>query len=221
MERKLEPEVMDTWQDAVEYDSMDFQEVNEAFSKRALEVGPEEGLVLDAGTGTARIPILIAKAGKKLKIIGIDLSENMLRVGSKNIERAAAGDHVVLQLVDAKKLPYEDSYFDIVISNSILHHLPDPLPFLMEVKRVVKKDGALLIRDLLRPASIALMDELVAGVGPEYDARQKMLFRDSLHASFTLDEVYSLCESAGISDVKIYQSSDRHWTIERTCKEKS
>ena len=54
MQRITEPEVMDSLQDALEYDSMDFLEVNTAFAKRAIELGSPQGLILDAGTGTAR-----------------------------------------------------------------------------------------------------------------------------------------------------------------------
>ena len=46
----------------------------------------------------------------------------------------------------------------------------------------------------------------------EYDTK---LFADSLHAAFTLDEVNELMQQAGLEGVKVYQSSDRHWTAER------
>lgn len=61
MERILEPEVMDSWEEAEEYDSMDFTEINQAFTETALEIGPKKGLLLDASTGTVRIPILICQ----------------------------------------------------------------------------------------------------------------------------------------------------------------
>lgn len=207
---------MDTWEDAVEYDSMDFAEVNSAFAVRAAEIGPTDGLVLDAGTGTARIPILMANMRQGWRIIGIDLSKNMLLVGAKNVETAKLVERVELQFVDAKKLPYVDHHFDMVVSNSIVHHIPDPLLFLREVGRVLKPGGALLIRDLLRPVDEKSLNALVATIGPEYDEHQKALFRDSLHASFTIDEVYSLSKTAGLAEVRVYQSSDRHWTLERS-----
>jgi ubiquinone/menaquinone biosynthesis C-methylase UbiE len=78
MQRVLEPEVMDTWEDAIEYDSMDFTEVNTAFAKLAVELGPPTGHVLDAGTGTARIPILICQMRPQWKLTAIDFSHNML-----------------------------------------------------------------------------------------------------------------------------------------------
>ena len=59
MERVTEPEVMDSPQEAIEYDAMDFTDVNTDFAERAVELGPPEGLILDAGTGPARIPILL------------------------------------------------------------------------------------------------------------------------------------------------------------------
>ena len=59
MDRVLEPEVMDSLEEAIEYDSMDFTEVNSAFARSAAVLGPVFGNVLDAGTGTARIPIAL------------------------------------------------------------------------------------------------------------------------------------------------------------------
>jgi len=46
-----------------------------------------------------------------------------------------------------------------------------------------------------------------------------MLFRDSLHAAFTLNEVKEIVQNAGLEGVKVYQSSDLHWTAERKYSE--
>ena len=215
MERVLEPEVMDTWEDAIEYDSMDFTEVNTAFAKLAVELGTLTGHVLDAGTGTARIPILISQMRPQWKVTAIDFSKNMLLVGAENVEAAGLQQHIQLEWVDAKQMPYPDQHFDLVISNSIVHHLPNPLPFFQEVKRVLKPNGGILLRDLFRPADEGTMEALVSRIGAEYNEYQRKLFRDSLNASFTLDEVNQLVQSAGLERVKVYQSSDLHWTTQR------
>lgn len=212
MQRVLEPEVMDTWEDAIEYDSMDFIEINTAFAKLAVELGPPSGNVLDAGTGTARIPILIAQMRPQWKLTAIDFSHNMLLVAAQNLEAAGLQQQIQLEQVDAKQMPYPDNHFDMVISNSIVHHLPDPLPFFREVKRVLKPQGGILLRDLLRPADQATMDAHVASIGAEYNEYQRKLFRDSLNASLTLDEVNQLVQAAGLDGVKVYQSSSCHWT---------
>jgi ubiquinone/menaquinone biosynthesis C-methylase UbiE len=215
MERILEPEVMDTDVEALEYDAMDFLAVNTLFAQRTVQLGSRIAQVLDLGTGTARIPILIAQARPEWQIVAIDLAESMLAIARENVVRAKLETQIQLQFMDAKQLPYPSSSFDGVISNSLIHHLPDPLPFFRELKRVLKPQGFLLLRDLLRPPSPAIADAIVAEMGGEYSPHQTQLFRDSLGAAFTLAEIQSLVETVGLSDVKVYQSSERHWTIER------
>lgn len=219
MQRVLEPEVMDTPEEAVEYDAMDFTEVNTAFADHAIQLGAPIANVLDAGTGTARIPLLICQRCPQWQIIGIDLAQSMLEIGLKNVKEAGLEQQIRLELVDAKQLPYSNGQFDMVISNSLIHHLPNPLPFLKDLKRVLKPSGAILIRDLIRPPSEAIMNTIVESIGVEYDQHQKMLFRDSLHAAFTLDEVNQLISDAGLEGVTVYQSSDRHWTAERAFRD--
>ncbi|NEP88659.1 MAG: class I SAM-dependent methyltransferase [Okeania sp. SIO2C2] len=215
MERILEPEVMDTWEEAEEYDSMDFLQVNQAFAESSIEIGPKKGLVLDVGTGTARIPILICQQQPEWQIIGIDLSKNMLTIGERNIEKAQLQSQVKLELVDAKKLPYLEHSFEMVISNSIVHHLSEPLLLFQEVKRVLHPRGGIFIRDLLRPETPELKQELVDKYARDCNQHQRKLFRDSLQAALTIVEVEKIVKDAGIKEVKIYQSSDRHWTAER------
>ena len=215
MQRVLEPEVMDSLEEAIEYDSMDFTEVNAAFAGSAAALGPVFGNVLDAGTGTARIPIALCQLRPEWKLTCIDLSANMLKVGAQNVERAGVRSQISLELIDAKAMPYPDSYFDMVISNSIIHHLPDPLPFLQEVRRVLKPQGAIFLRDLLRPETQEIRDNLVEIYAGDCNAHQQQLFSDSLQAAFTLDEIQTLIETAGLDGLRIYESSDRHWTAER------
>jgi ubiE/COQ5 methyltransferase family len=88
MQPILEPEVMDTGQEAVEYDGMDFSVVNNAFAIEAIALAPAGGVMLDTGTGTARIPIRIAQFAPQWQIQGIDLAENMLQIGRRNVEQA-------------------------------------------------------------------------------------------------------------------------------------
>lgn len=215
MQRVLEPEVMDTWEEAVEYDSMDFTEVNAAFAKSAIALGPMSGKILDAGTGTARIPIAIAQIRPAWELTCIDLSANMLKVAAENVSKAKVQEQIKLESIDAKAMPYPDRYFDMVISNSIIHHLPDPLPFLREVRRVLKPNGAIFLRDLLRPEDEAIRDNLVEMYAGDCNSHQKQLFSDSLQAAFTLDEIQIMVETAGLEGLRIYESSDRHWTAER------
>lgn len=215
MQRIPEPEVMNTLEEAVEYDAMDFTAVNTAFAQQAIELAPTIATVLDAGTGTARIPILIAQQRPHWQIYAIDLARSMLDIGRQNVVEANLQGQIHLEIVDAKQMPYQDEYFDLVLSNSLLHHLSDPLLFLREIKRVLKPNGGILLRDLLRPTCDRIVEEMVGAIGTEYSSHQKQLFRDSLKAAFTLEEIQQLIQEAGLEYLQVYQSSDRHWTAYR------
>jgi ubiquinone/menaquinone biosynthesis C-methylase UbiE len=215
MNRILEPEVMDTWLEATAYDAMDFESVNTAFATDAIDLDPHAVKILDVGTGTARIPILMCQQRPQYLITGIDLAQSMLIIGQRNVEAAGLNQRIRLERVDSKRMPYPDLEFDMIVSNSLVHHVPDPLSFFQEIKRLVRPGGAILIRDLIRPENDIIVNELIVKIGKEYDAHQQQLFRDSLKAALTLTEVQDLIDQVGLSKVTLSQSSDLHWTIER------
>ena len=215
LHRILEPEVMDTLEEAFEYDSMDHSQVNEVFcndffAARNLNDGVK---ILDVGTGTAQIPIAMCKRNIGLKITAIDLAESMLTLGNKNIQTARLEDSITLVQVDSKKMPYSDESFDQVISNSIIHHIPNPLECFKEMIRVTKKDGLLFIRDLLRPFSMVELHNIVNLHAGDATPKQKQLFTDSLHASLSLTEVREMVKLFGFEAFTVIQSSNRHWTF--------
>jgi ubiquinone/menaquinone biosynthesis C-methylase UbiE len=215
MNRILEPEVMDTWLEATAYDAMDFTAVNTAFAADAIALDPHAIKVLDIGTGTARIPILMCQQRPQYLVTAIDLAQSMLIIGQKNVEVAQLTQRIRLERVDSKRMPYPDLEFDMLISNSLVHHIPDPLSLFQEIKRLVKLDGAILIRDLIRPEDDLIVNDLVTKIGDGYDSQQQQLFRDSLKAALTIAEVQLLVDRVGLTGVKLTQSSELHWTLER------
>lgn len=218
IERILEPEVMDTWLEATAYDAMDFLGVNTLFAAEAIELDPNAVKILDAGTGTARIPILMCQERSQYLITAVDLAQSMLIIGRSNVESAQLTQRIRLERVDTKRMPYPDLEYDMVISNSLVHHLPDPLSFFQEVKRLIKPGGAILIRDLIRPETNEQIEDLLSQFARNYDSHQQALFRDSLKAALTLDEVQALLDRVNIPQIELDRSSDLHWTIKRTLK---
>ena len=100
LERVLEPEVMDSKQDADEYASFDNSTVNEEFVSRALELAPRRGYVLDIGTGPADIAILLARRAPDLRILAIDLGEHMLARARRNVLEAGLMDRIEIRRLD-------------------------------------------------------------------------------------------------------------------------
>jgi ubiquinone/menaquinone biosynthesis C-methylase UbiE len=216
--RILEQEVMDTEEDARDYDAMDHREVNARFAEDFCAAAANAGLrpdahVLDVGTGTARIPIEIARRLPQVQITAIDLAAEMLALGQLNVERDGFGSRIRLALVDAKSLPVPDGGFTTVVSNSIVHHVPEPLTVIREMARAVSPGGVLFVRDLLRPQTMEELRSLVERHAAGANDHQRKLFADSLHAALTVEEVADLLEQVGVPREAVKQTSDRHWTV--------
>jgi ubiquinone/menaquinone biosynthesis C-methylase UbiE len=212
--RILEPEVMDTPEEARDYDAMDHSAVNRVFVADFLAAwsGPF-GSILDAGTGTAQVPIELCRSGPPgIGVTAIDLAEEMLRLARVNVARAGLADRIRLERVDAKHLPYPDGAFAAVMSNSIVHHIPDPAVVLTEMVRVCAPGGLLFVRDLLRPPDRETLQRLVDQHAAGANDHQRRLFADSLHAALDLDEVRALVAARGFDPAGVRQTTDRHWT---------
>jgi ubiquinone/menaquinone biosynthesis C-methylase UbiE len=216
--RRLEPEVMDTVEEAADYDSMNHAEVNRRFVSEFLNFAAERSTrpisrVLDVGTGTAQIPIELCRRCDSCQVKAVDLSREMLKLGEKNVAEAGFTERIHLERIDAKQLPWGDGVFDAVISNSIIHHIPEPSLVLGEMRRVLQTGGLLFVRDLLRPPDESILSHLVRTHAGEENAHQRQMFRDSLHAALTLEEVHELLIGHALPPHWVIQTSDRHWTI--------
>ncbi len=223
--RTLEPEVMDTQEEAVDYDSMDHSQVNRAFVDAFLELAAKHGFanlladptnplnILDVGTGTALIPIALCRRSVHCQVTAIDLAGEMLKLARRNVSAAHLDGAIMLEQVDAKHMPYGPDHFDAVISNSIVHHIPQPQSAVGEILRVLRSDGLLIVRDLLRPNDLETLEQLVATYAGDENDHQQQMFRDSLHAALTLDEVRAMIREFGLPAECASQTTDRHWTI--------
>jgi ubiquinone/menaquinone biosynthesis C-methylase UbiE len=176
------------------------------------EAGAGAVAVLDLGTGTAQIPVELCRRATGVRVRAVDLAPEMLQVAKINVESAALADRIRLERIDAKRLPYADGQFDVVISNSIVHHIPEPAGVLAEAVRVVRRRGLLFIRDLLRPPDDATVGRLVAAYAAGCNDHQRAMFDDSLRAALDLDEIRTLVADLGFAPETVGQTSDRHWT---------
>lgn len=212
--RVLEPEVMDSPEEAHDYDAMDHSTVNRVFVADFLLAWNGIGPILDAGTGTAQIPIELCRAHASAMVTGIDLAEHMLALGRENVRRAGLATRIRLERCDAKRMTFAASSFGAVISNSIVHHIPEPAGVLAEMVRLLQPGGLIFVRDLLRPADDAAVRHLVATYAGDANAHQQQMFDDSLRAALTLAEVRDLVAALGFDTRAVRQTSDRHWTWE-------
>jgi ubiquinone/menaquinone biosynthesis C-methylase UbiE len=212
MDRIPEPELMDEPAQARAYAEADFAAVNEGFAERfvSLFAELERGNVLDLGCGPADIPIRLARRRPTLRIVGVDGSAAMLALANEAIEREGLAERVNVVRARVPALPFAESSFDAVISNSLLHHLAEPVPFWREIERLAKPGAPLLVMDLFRPESAEQARALVeAGAAGEPEILKRD-FYNSLLAAFTPDEMREQLREI-LPHLECRIASERHW----------
>lgn len=147
--------------------------------------------VLDVGVGTGfSLPLYPVHA----QVVGVDLSSKMLREAQKQVRHKRL-THVNLMEMDAGRLAFPDSTFDVVIVAFVISVVPDPLQVLAEVKRVSKPEGQIVIINHFQSQN-KIMAQLEKWVSP---LCTKIGWRSDLaldylvqHANLQIDRKYSL-----------------------------
>ena len=221
LERTPEPEVMDDPEGVEAYTNSAAQayleRIDRTFVDDALSLGVTQGHALDIGTGPGLIPIMLAARAPGLRLTGVDLSEPMLQKARNAAEAAGVADRLDFRLGDAKSLPFSERSFDLVLCNSLLHHLPAPLALLNEISRVSKPGGAILLRDLRRPSRLEF--PFHAGwFGRHYSGVMRQLYRDSLLAAYTRTELEDLLQRSKLAGARVFRTGRTHIGLRRAAR---
>ncbi|HEX9284829.1 MAG TPA: class I SAM-dependent methyltransferase [Nitrospirales bacterium] len=214
MNRVLEPELMDDQEQALVYAKADFEEENQGFVDRFLEFYPEftSGHVLDLGCGPADIPIRLARALPDCRMTGVDGSAPMIALGAEAIRAAGLANRITLRCERFQETVLEERA-DAVISNSLLHHVPNALQFWYAVKKLAQPGAVILVMDLLRPESPEAAKAIVEQYAADEPAILRRDFYNSLLASYTEDEVAAQLTEMNLSRLLIDVLDDRHWIV--------
>ncbi|EKK04259.1 MAG TPA: methyltransferase domain-containing protein [Rhodopirellula baltica] len=238
--RVLEPIPDDSAADAAAYQAMDHRQVNTTFVNDLLSGGGVGPRVIDLGCGPAGIALMLGErwreledagglsqssfAEGQLQIMAVDFSVDMLELASFEIELNGMQDLVWLQQIDlTDPESLQEDLAQTIISNTVFHHLPDPITGIQVAMRALMPGGRIFIRDLFRPGSEDEVERLVeehtdtdveVDVAPEYAPSQ--LLRQSLLASLTLEEAREMVSAVGIPGEAVQMTSDRHWTLDWT-----
>jgi len=214
MKRTLEPELMDDPEQALAYARADFEKENQGFIDRFRAYFPEftEGHILDLGCGPGDIPVRFARALPRCRITGVDASEPMIGLAGAAVKQAGLVDRIACRCERFQVVSLAEPA-DAAVSNSLLHHVPNPLQLWYRLRQVVKSGSPVLVMDLLRPDS----PEEARAIVDRYAAQEpEILRRDfyrSLLASFTEDEVAAQLAEMNMSRLMIDVVNDRHWVV--------
>jgi len=229
LERVPEPEVMDESCEVEAYASAAAQayleKIDRTFVSHVERLFPRadprllRGVSLDVGCGPGQIPIMMAARWPGLRITGLDAAPAMIEQARR--DAATAGVAISFQVLrlgphGEARLPFDDAAFDVVCSNSVLHHVADPVAFFDEIARVAKPEGAVLIRDLRRP-SAAFHPLHVRWFGRKYSGEMRRLYEASVRAAYTAAELRDLLTESRLNDgrSRVFRFRLTHLGIER------
>lgn len=101
---------------------------------------PRPQLVLDVATGTGGVALMLSKRTRG-SIVGVDITEQMLRRGQERVARRGGADRIRFVLGRAEQLPFADDTFDALTFTYLLRYVADPAATLRELVRVVRPGG--------------------------------------------------------------------------------
>ena len=220
-QRVPEPELMEEPEQARAYSDADFAAPHQALVDDLLRRHPSlperTRRVVDLGCGPADVTARLAGALPDATIVGIDAGPVMLALGRERIAALGLTDRVALAEMH---LPATDAAladlgrFDLVASNSLLHHLDDPATLWATVRALAAPGAVAHVFDLRRPTDDNTVDALVERHARDEPAVLREDFRASLRAAYRVAEVEAQLSAAGlVADLRVEPVGDRHLVV--------
>jgi ubiquinone/menaquinone biosynthesis C-methylase UbiE len=216
--RVPEPEVMDDSDEVHAYTSASAEaylsRIDDSFVDHAIRlIGLNPGYALDIGCGPGGILKKISTRLPEWRCIGVDRSSAMI---GRALQNGQPDSRVRLQFLigDANALPFPDAAFDLVLCNSVLHHMSHPLRLLAEIRRVAKPGAAILLRDLRRPSWLNYPLH-IRWHGRHYEGLMYRLFCDSVRAAYTPEELSAMLRDTNVPGARVFLHNSTHIGIER------
>jgi len=156
----------------------------------------EGDTVLDLGSGAGIDAILAAqKVGEKGKVIGVDMTEEMINIAKENAKKQGI-KNVEFLLGEIENLPLKDNSVDTVITNCVINLTPDKAKTFSEAYRILKKGGSIYLSD------IVLLKELT-----EEQRNNKELISGCVAGALLRDDYLGKIKGAGFNVKILYENT--------------
>ena len=217
MNRVPEPELMLDDEQARAYAQADFESAHSLYPPLFAETFPNhpaKALVLDLGCGPCDVTIRFARANPGYMFHAVDGSAAMLKYAGERIARdgdLAGRIRLIEGYIPGAPIPAKS--YDVILSSSLIHHLPDPHALWTTIRQRSRPGTLVFVVDLFRPASRAQAEALTQKYAVNEPGVLKRDFLNSLLAAFTPEEVRQQLEEAGLSTLRVKPISDRHLIV--------
>lgn len=127
--------------------------IDKIWRKKAIEQlrAKNPKIILDVATGTADVALETARRFQPKKIIGVDISNEMLSYGRRKIAKQSLGHIIELREGDSENLPFQDNTFDAITVAFGVRNFENLEAGLSEMRRVLKDNGKLVVLEFSRP----------------------------------------------------------------------
>ena len=216
MDRIPEPELMNEAEQARAYAEADFAEPHDRcieLLQNSLPDLPQTGAALDLGCGSGDVTLRLARALPDWKIDGLDGSPAMLHYGYEAVQKAGLAERITLHKA---YLPDGDApcdRYDLIFSNSLLHHLADPMVLWQSIHRWSKPNAAIFMMDLMRPDSTQSAAQIVDQYAVNEPEILRRDFYNSLLAAYCVNEVQAQLQQAKLGYLEVQAVGDRHFIL--------
>jgi ubiquinone/menaquinone biosynthesis C-methylase UbiE len=211
--RRPEPEVMSDAEEVEAYASAAAQAYLDAIDNTLVEqvvsLGISSGRLLDVGCGPGGIALKIARRLPAMRVTGVDFSANMIAAAERAARAEKLDGQATFLVGDGNRLCFADGSFDLVLSNSVLHHLRDPVAVLDEMGRVATPGGIVLLRDLRRPCRVSFPLH-IRWYGRHYSGLMRKLYEDSVRAAYTGEELADLLRQSSLGSARVFYHERTH-----------
>ena len=226
-----EPELMEEVAQAEAYAAADFAATDQAMVDRVLALfgAPADGARLaDLGCGPGNITFPLARHCPRARVLGIDGSAAMLAIAERRSAPAPSGPvppqalrstpdqltflRLTLPCASATLGPWAGTC-EAVVSNSLLHHIHEPMVLWSTVGQLAAPGAAIFVKDLRRPPSVPVLDALVALHAADAPPLLRRDYRHSLQAAFTVEEVEAQLQRAALSHLQLKAVEDRYLEV--------
>ncbi len=217
MDRILEPELMEDDDQVCAYAEADFEEPHSNFISLFQNLFGQRdisGYALDLGCGAGDISIRFARAFQNCIVHGVDGSKAMIMYGRKILERTddvRSRVELIHSVLSEVVLPYKK--YDVIISNSLLHHLHNPKVLWETIKQYADSETPIFIMDLKRVKSAEEAKKLVEIYAANEPVVLQRDFYNSLLAAFEMKEIIEQLKDAELDDLSVKVVTDRHVLI--------
>ena len=227
MNRVPEPELMQNLEQVKAYAEADFSKSDDSFISRIDKYLflkekklDSKSLIVDLGCGPGNITERLSRRWPFVEIIGFDGSEAMLAEARSRKNQGNCIDDfcninyfcwdissIANGLINVKRPA------DLIVSNSLLHHLHNANHFWKAIKPLSDKGSVHFHRDLRRPSSLNALIELQEIYLP--DSPQVLIndYKASLQAAFTVAEVKAQLHSEGLDHLSVHELEDRYLEV--------